>query len=148
MEDKFISIIAERYKRVRIFSFFYINIKSLLKHYDELEIYLNSLNSKFSFIALSGAWLDEYKRGLYELPNYTSINEFRKNKKGAVVALYIADYLKFKRRHNLEYFDSEMESLFIEIEGGMFLNVTWSLGYYIGCPKLVLMFLMKECVMF
>ena len=47
-----------------------------------------------------------------------------KIKKGAVVALYIADYLKFKRRHDLEYFDSEMESLFIEIEGGMFLNVT------------------------
>ena len=101
-------------------SFFHINIKSLPKHYDELEIYLNSLNFNFSFIALSQTWLDEYKQGLYELPNYTSINEFRKNKKGVGVSLYIADYLKFKRRHDLEYFDSEMESLFIEIEGGMF----------------------------
>ena len=36
------------------------------------------------------------------------------------MSLYITDYLKFKRRHDLEYFDSEMESLFIEIEGGMF----------------------------
>ena len=36
------------------------------------------------------------------------------------MSLYIADYLQFKRRHDLEYFDSEMESLFIEIEGGMF----------------------------
>ena len=33
--------------------------------------------------------------------------------------LYIADYLKFKHRHDLEYFDSELESLFIKIEGGM-----------------------------
>ena len=101
-------------------SFFHINIKSLPKHYGELEIYLNSLNFKFSFIALSETWLNEYKQGLYELPNYTLINEFRKNKKGGGVSLYIADYLKFKRRHDLEYFDSEMESLSIEIEGGMF----------------------------
>ena len=36
------------------------------------------------------------------------------------MSLYIADYLPFKCRHDLEYFDSEMESLFIEIEGGMF----------------------------
>ena len=36
------------------------------------------------------------------------------------MSLYIADNLPFKCRHDLEYFDSEMESLFIEIEGGMF----------------------------
>ena len=38
-------------------------------------------------------------------------------KKGGGVSLYIADYLTFKCRHDLEYFDSEMESLFIKIEG-------------------------------
>ena len=46
--------------------------------------------------------------------------QFRKNKKGGGVSLYIADYLPFKCRHYLEYFDSEMESLFIEIEDEMF----------------------------
>ena len=112
MEDKFISKIAKGNKRARNLSFFHIN--------DELEIYLNSLNFKFSFIALSETWFDEYKQDLYELPNYPSINDVRKNKKGGGVSLYIADYLKFKRRHDLEYFGSEMESLFIEIEGGMF----------------------------
>ena len=85
-----------------------------------MEIYLNSLSFKFSFIALSETWLDEYKQDLYELPNYTSINKFRENKKGGGDSLYIADYLPFNCRHDLEYFDSEMESLFIEIEGGMF----------------------------
>ena len=101
-------------------SFLHINIKSLPKHYDEMEIYLNSLNFKLSFIALSETWLDEYEEGLYEVPNYTSINDFMKSKKGGGLSLYIADNLKFKRRHDLEYFDSEMESLFIEIEGGTF----------------------------
>ena len=37
-----------------------------------------------------------------------------------VGCLYITDYLKFKRRHDQQYFDNEMESLLIEIEGGMF----------------------------
>ena len=88
VKDKFISIIAEGNKRARNLSFFHINIKSLPKHYDELEIYLSSLNFKFSFIALSETWLDEYRQGLYELPNYKSINEFRKNKKGGGVFIY------------------------------------------------------------
>ena len=148
-EDKFISIIAEGNKRARNLSFFHINIKSLPKHYDGFEIYLNSLTFKFSFIALSETWFDEYKQGLYELPNYTSINEFRTNKKGGGVLLYIADYLKFKHRHELECFDSEMEPCSLKLKGEcLILNVTWSLEYYIECPMLVLMFLMKECVTF
>ena len=116
-ESKFISIIAAKNESARNLSFFHINIKSLPKHYDELEIYLNSLSFKCSFIALSETWLDEYKQDLYEFPNYASINKFRKNKGGGV-SLYIADYLPFKCWHNLEYFGSEMESLSIEIEGG------------------------------
>ena len=76
LEDKFISIIAEKNESARNLSFFHINIKSLPKHYDELEIYLNSLSFKISFIALSETWLDECKQDLYELPNYTSINKF------------------------------------------------------------------------
>ena len=109
LEDKFISIIAEKMKEPS-FVIFHIDIKSLPKHYDELEIYLSSLNSKFSFIALSETWLDEYRQDLYELQNYTSTNKLRKIKNGSGVPLYIAGYLPFKCRHDLEYFDNEMES--------------------------------------
>ena len=150
LEDKFISIIAEGNKRARNLLFFHINIKSFPKRYDEFEIYLNSLTFKFSFIALSETWLDEYKQGLYELPNYTSINEFRKNKKGGGVLLYIADYLKFKHRHDLEnILTVRWSPCSLKLKGEcLILNVTWSLEYYIECPMLVLMFLMKECVTF
>ena len=118
LKDKFISIIAGKKLKSQKFVIFYIDIKSLPKHYDELEIYLSSLNFKFYFIAHSETWLDEYKQDLYELPNYTSTNKFRKINKGGGVPIYIDDYLPFKCRHDLEYFDNEMESLFIEIEGG------------------------------
>ena len=42
-------------------SLFHLNIKSISKHYDELELYLNSLNFKFSFIGLSETWLNDNK---------------------------------------------------------------------------------------
>ena len=42
-------------------SLFHLNVKSISKHYDELELYLDSLNFKFSFIGLSETWLDDNK---------------------------------------------------------------------------------------
>ena len=78
LEDKFILIIAEKKWKSKKLVIFHININSLPKHYDELEIYLNSFNCTFSFIALFETWLDEYKEDLYELPNYKSINKLTK----------------------------------------------------------------------
>ena len=42
-------------------SIFHLNIKSISKHYDEWELYLNSLDFKFSFTGLSETWLDDNK---------------------------------------------------------------------------------------
>ena len=55
-------------------SLFHLNIKSLSKHYDELDSYLDSLEYKFAFIGLSETWLDEDKQDFFDLENYTSIN--------------------------------------------------------------------------
>ena len=55
-------------------SFFHLNIKSLPKHYDELEIFLKSLDHDFSFIGLPEIWLDENKQDLYDLPGYNCIH--------------------------------------------------------------------------
>ena len=58
-------------------SFFHLNIKSLPKHYDELEIFLKSLDHDFSFIWLTETWLDENKQDLYDLPGYNCIHRYR-----------------------------------------------------------------------
>ena len=95
-------------------------MKSLAKHYDELESYINSLNFKFSSIALTENWLGESKQDLYDLQGYSSLHKFRKEKRGDGVSLYIENGIGFTNKSDLEYLDSDMESLFIEAEGSSF----------------------------
>ena len=57
IEDTFLTNITEK-KFQNKSSLFHINVKSLPKHHDELELYINSLNLKFSVIALTENWLD------------------------------------------------------------------------------------------
>ena len=52
-------------------SLFHNNMKSLHKHYDELESYINPLNFTFLFIALTENRLDESKQDLYDLQGYS-----------------------------------------------------------------------------
>ena len=52
-EDDFNSKIGNACDSADKLSFFHMNIKSLPKHHNELEIYLDSLQVKFSFIGLS-----------------------------------------------------------------------------------------------
>ena len=101
-------------------SIFHMNVKSLPKHYDEVELYLNSLKFKFSIIGFTETWLDECKHDLYGMDNYTSVNEFRRNKKGGGVSLYLDQNISYHVREDLEYFDSEMESIVVEIEKEVF----------------------------
>ena len=146
LEDTFTSILSEGNTRERNWSFLYTT-KSLPKHYAELEIYLKSLNFKFSFIALPGTWLHQYisKDCMNSQTTHRSIS-LGKIKTGVGLSLYIADYLKFKHRHDLEQWDGVL--VHWHWRGCLILIVTWSLEYYIECPMLVLMLLMKECVTF
>ena len=120
IEDTFVTNIAEKNQYKNKLSLFHNNVKSLPKHYDELESYINSLNFTFSFIALTENWLDESKQDLYDLQGYSCLHKFRKGKRGGGVSLYIENGIGFTNRSDLEYFDSEMESLFIEAEGSSF----------------------------
>ena len=120
IEDTFVTNIAEKIQYKKKLSLFHNNVKSLPKHYDELESYINSLNFTFSFIALTENWLDESKKDLYDLQGYSCLHKFRKGKRGDGVSLYIENGIGFTNRSDLEYFDTVMESLFIEAEGSSF----------------------------
>ena len=65
-------------------------------------------------------WLDESKQDLFDLEGYNCLHKFRKEKRGGGVSLYIENGIDFINRPDLEYFDSDMESLFIEAEGSSF----------------------------
>ena len=85
-----------------------------------MELYLNSLGFKFSFIGLSETWLDDNKEDVYDLNGYSSVKRYRKNKKGGGVSLHIQNGIHFILRNDLDYFDSEMETVFIEIDKCIF----------------------------
>ena len=83
-------------------------------------MYINSRKLVFTIIALTETWLDQSKQDLYNMSKYNCINRFRKQRRGGGVSLYIKNDIKFMNRPDLEYFDAEMESLFIEIDKNVF----------------------------
>ena len=120
LEEQFVSEISENRKLETQMSLFHMNIKSLSKHFDELLLYLDSIKFKFSIIGLTETWLDENKHGLYDLDNYTSVNKFRNVKRGGGVSLYLDENITYHMRKDLEHFDSEMESIVVEIDKEVF----------------------------
>ena len=56
----------------------------------------------------------------YYLNGYTSVNRYRKDRKGGSVSLHILQGIAFALRNDLDYFDSEMETVFIEIDKSIF----------------------------
>ena len=89
IEDIFLKNITEKNQFQNKLSLFPINVKSLPKHHDELELYINSLNFKFSVISLTENWLDESKQDLFYLEGYNCLHKFRKEKRGGGVSLNV-----------------------------------------------------------
>ena len=120
IEDTFVDKFTRPGSLDRNLSMFHLNIKSLPKHHDELEMYLDSLKFPFSFIGLTETWLDEYKENLYDIPQYVFVTRYRKTKRGGGVSLRIRNHIPFITRNDLAYFESEMESVFIEFDKSVF----------------------------
>ena len=89
-------------------SLFHRNVKSIPEHFDEKELYFKSLDFKFSFIGLTETWLDVVKEEFNYLNVYTSVNRYRKDKKGGGVSLHILQVITLALKIGLDYFDSEM----------------------------------------
>ena len=59
-----------------------MNVRSLPKHIDEIDLYLKSLQFKFSIIGFTETRLNESNEELYTMNSYLSINEYRKSRMG------------------------------------------------------------------
>ena len=84
-------------------TFFHINIKNLPKHFDDLDLYLNSLGYTFSFVGLTETWLDESKHDLFDLPGYNCVNRFRKGKKGGGATFCLRYGIPYTIRDDLQW---------------------------------------------
>lgn len=114
MEDKFNSEIAS-YHNQNNFSLFHLNMRSLYKNFENLQIHLSSLNIKFSLIALTETWLNTtHDISYFGLPGYVFQHKDRPNRSGGGVCFYIREDLSFKVREDLGI--DECESLFIELD--------------------------------
>ena len=92
-----------------------MNIRSLPKHYSELQSYLSALNLNFSVIGLTETWLTDCTADFFELEGYSHFKLFRSCKRGGGVSLYINDNLDARKREDLSVMNSNFEVMVVEI---------------------------------
>ena len=69
---------------------FHLNVKSISKHYDALELHLNSLDFKFSFIGLSETWLEMTTRNNFIILGAIPVSIHIEKIKRVVVSHFIS----------------------------------------------------------
>jgi hypothetical protein len=113
LENKLNSKINES---INYFSVLHHNIRSAQKNLESLQHLLHSINIDFSIIGLTETWLNQFNFSLYGIDGYFSEHNFRQNRRGGGVALYIKNTIKYKCRTDLDILNDFIESKFIEIQ--------------------------------
>ena len=86
----------------------------MTKNLNDFENYIGHLDHNFTIIGFSETWLQEFNCNLYGLNGYTIVERHRSTPGGGV-AVCISDDVNFMERQDLELFDENMESVFVEI---------------------------------
>ena len=77
---------------------------------------MHILDHKFRIVALTESWLQDSDFHLYNLPCYEMFENHRTERTGGGVALYTDIRYFSKHRTDLDIFNNECESLFVEID--------------------------------
>ena len=80
--------------------FFYLNIRSLTRNFENLTDLLANINKKFSFIGISETWLQSSDHSV-DMDGYYFVHTHRSGKSGGGVGLYVASNLEYKSRNDL-----------------------------------------------
>lgn len=96
------------------FSLFNLNVRSINKHFEELQLLLDNKQS-FSVIGLTETWLSSDSNQPFALNGYDFIVNNRQNKVGGGVALYVSKSYEYNIIKNINIMNNNVESLFIEI---------------------------------
>ena len=96
-------------------SLLHLKIRSMVKNLCTFELYLNSLNFDFTILCLTETWLRQSKADLYGISGYRHECEYRQDRNGGGVSIFIKDFIDYKKRSELTGYNSYMESIFIEI---------------------------------
>ena len=101
----------------KTFSVLHLNVRSLNKNFESLKELLTTIKFEFKVICLTQTLCTDDPRNetLFNLENYTSINQVRKHGRGGGICVFIHNSLTFKLRSDLGANSNEIESLVIEI---------------------------------
>ena len=106
-----------KYGNNRNLSMLHINIRSIPDHFLELTTLLNNLDIELKIIAISETWIKPFHIN-YNIPNYNMEQEFRPNKRGGGVCLYLHNTVQYRLRNDLKIgnYPESINSIFIEID--------------------------------
>ena len=75
-----------------------------------------NLDHEFTFIGLSETWLNANSKELYNIGGYNNVSAYRENRKGGGVSLHIHEHLAYIERPDLNVFNDNIESIFVEVD--------------------------------
>lgn len=77
---------------------FCLNIRSLRKHFDELILYLNSINNPYKIIILTEVWIKSGEEDRYQLPGYNMLFQPRPDNQAGGCVIYMDSTLTYSHQ--------------------------------------------------
>ena len=102
------------------FSVLNLNIRSLVKNYDKLLIFLDRIKYNFNVIILTETWLSDSNKECYPLPGYDSKHIVRSDKRGGGVSIYFKNSYSSQLITPLCNISNSYESIFITLKSSDF----------------------------
>lgn len=98
------------------FSILNLNIRSIKKKLGLLTDLLSTLQSKFTLIGVTETWLDSHMATMCNIDGYNHIFDVRKNRIGGGTSLFISKNIKYQLRPELNIFNDDINSVFVELD--------------------------------
>lgn len=115
IEDSLNELLRSNKNNMHSFSMIHWNIRSAPRNLDSMDSYLQNINIKFDIIGLSETWFNENNIDRYHLEGYVHEHNYRKEKRGGGVSLFIKNNVNYKPREDLNVLCGSVEALFIEV---------------------------------
>ena len=95
----------------------HLNVRRLNQNFESLKKLLTTNKFEVKVVCHTDTWcMDNPRNETFNLENYTSINQVRKQGRGGGICVFIHNSLKFKLRSILATNSNDIESLAIEIK--------------------------------
>ena len=109
----------------------HLNVRSLTKNFESLKELLTTIKFEFKVICLTKTLCpdDPRNEALFNLENYTAINQVRKHGRGGGICVFIHNSSTFKLRSDLGTNRNDIESLAMEIINKKSKNIAISAQY-------------------